>query len=126
MTWKKPNRPSHEVTQPYNDGLVTVYAQEDKAKPGYRPGPMLVKKGVLRYQERTLGITRLYSGRQNQVEIQRILRVPWRPGVSSQDVAVTQDGKQYRIDLVQRVSDVYPPSMDLTLAKVEQKYEVIP
>lgn len=126
MTWKKPNRPSHEVTQPYNDGLVTVYALEDKAKPGYRPEPMLVKKGVLRYQERTLGITRLYSGRQNQVEIQRILRVPWWPGVSSQDVAVTQDGKQYRIDLVQRVSDVYPPSMDLTLAKVEQKYEVIP
>ena len=53
---------------------------------------------------------------------------PWkkyRPEVSSQDVAVTQDGRQYRIDLVQRVQDVSPPSMDLTLAKVEQRWEVV-
>ena len=55
-----------------------------------------------------------------------MIRVQYRPGVSSQDVAVTQDGHQYRIDLVQRVQDVFPPSMDLTLAKVEQRYEVIP
>lgn len=126
MPWKAPNRPSHEITQPFNDGVVGLYSVQDGAMPGYRPVPMLALKRRLRYQERYLGINRLYSGRQNQVDIQRILRVMKVPGVSSQDVAITEDGQQYRIDSVQNVLDVYPPCMDLTLAKVEQKYEVKP
>ena len=48
------------------------------------------------------------------------------PGVSNQDVAIMEDGQRYRIDSVQHVPDVYPPCMDLTLAKVEQEYEVKP
>ena len=67
---------------------------------------------------------RYYEGRQNQAQIERVLRVPRVPGVSSQDVAVTEDGKQYRIDLVQTTIDVFPESMDLTLLRIEQKYEV--
>lgn len=126
MPWKTPNRPTHEITQSFNDGIVEIYSVQDGAAPGYRPVPMLVRKGTLRYQERYLGINRLYSGRQNQVDIQRILRVQKVPGVSNQDVAITEDGQQYRIDSVQNVLDVYPPCMDLTLAKVEQEYEVKP
>lgn len=122
---KAPNRPSHEVSQPYPDGVVTVCRVEDVAKPGFQPVKRLVPKERLLYQERSLGLSRYYAGRQNQVEIQRVIRTPYRPEVSSQDVAVTQDGRQYRIDLVQRVQDVYPPSMDLTLAKVEQRWEVV-
>lgn len=122
--WKAPNRPSHEITQGYGDGVVTVYAVQNIAAPGLRPQEGLVKKITLRYEEQRLGIQRYYSGRQNQVEIQRVLRVPRAGDVSTQDVAITQDGKQYRIDLVQAVTDVHPPSVDLTLAKIEQQYEV--
>ena len=43
--------------------------------------------------------------------------------VTSQDVAITEDGRQYRIDLVQSVDEVYPPSVDLTLSKVEQEFK---
>ena len=124
--WRAPNRPNHEITQSYNDGIVSIYSVTDGAAPGYRPVPMLIFKERLRYQERYLGINRLYSGRQNQVDIQRIVRVLKVPGVSSQDVAITEDGRQYRIDSVQDVIDAYPPSIDLTLATVEQKYEVTP
>ena len=124
--WRAPNRPNHEITESYNDGIVNIYTVQDGAAPGYRPMPVLVLVKRMRYQERYLGINRLYSGRQNQVDIQRILRVMKVPGVSSQDVAITEDGQQYRIDSVQNVLDVYPPCMDLTLAKVEQKYEVKP
>ena len=122
---KAPNRPNHEVSQPYPDGVVTVCRVEDVANPGFQPVKRLAPKERLLYQERSLGLSRYYAGRQNQVEIQRVIRTPYRPEVSSQDVAVTQDGRQYRIDLVQRVQDVYPPSMDLTLAKVEQRWEVV-
>lgn len=124
MPWKTPNRPTHEITQSFNDGIVEIYSVQDGASPGYRPVPMLVRKGTLRFQERYLGINRLYSGRQNQVDIQRILRVQKVPGVSNQDVAITEDGQQYRIDSVQNVLDVYPSCMDLTLATVKEKYEV--
>lgn len=122
--WRAPNRPNHEITESYNDGIVNIYTVQDGASPGYRPVPVLVLVKRMRYQERYLGINRLYSGRQNQVDIQRIVRVQKVPGVSNQNVAITEDGQQYRIDSVQDVIGAYPPSLDLTLATVEQKYEV--
>lgn len=122
--WRTPNRPNHEITESYNDGIVNIYTVQDGAAPGYRPMPVLVLVKRMRYQERYLGINRLYSGRQNQVDIQRIVRVQKVPGVSNQNVAITEDGQQYRIDSVQDVIGAYPPSLDLTLATVEQEYEV--
>lgn len=124
MAWATPYRPNHQVTQAYNDGLVTVYAVTNLAQPGYQPEPGLTKKAVLRYEEQRLGIQRFYSGKQNQAEIERVIRTPRLNCVSSQDVAVTEDGRQYRIDMVQSVAGCYPPSMDLTLAKVAQEYQV--
>ena len=118
--WKAPNRPNHEITQPYNDGMVTIYAAEDVAKPGYAPKVELTQKVILPYAEQRLGIQRYYQGMQNQMEIERVIRVPKSVPVNSQDVAQTEDGRRYRIDLVQNVLDVYPPSLDLTLVKVSQ------
>lgn len=124
--WQKPYRPKGEITQPYNDGILTVYAVSDAAPAGYQPVAQLTKKVVLRFEERALGINRYYAGRQNQIKIERVLRVPRRIDVSTQDV-VTVSGSEtaYRIDLIQAVTDVYPPSMDLTLVRYQQRYEVI-
>lgn len=115
-----PFRPGNEITQSFNDGLVTIYKTADGAQPGRLPVPVLEKTLTLRYEERQLGIRRYYSARQNQVQIERVVRVPRTGRVSSQDVAVTEDGRQYRVDWVQAVKDVYPDSVDLTLAAVEQ------
>lgn len=124
--WQKPYRPKTNapVTQPFDDGMVTVYAVTDDAAPGMRPVEKLTAKVKLRYQEQRLGLQRYYAGQQNQVQIERVIRVPRAPGISSQDVAITEDGRQYRIDLVQSTLDVYPPCLDLTLAKIVQEYEV--
>lgn len=124
MSWKAPYRPRGEITQNYNDGLVTIYAVADSAQPGRLPVEALIYKAVLRYEERRLGIQRYYAGKQNQVEVERVVRTQRLRGVSSQDVAVTEDGVRYRIDLVQPVTGVYPPSMDLTLTRIEQEYGV--
>ena len=124
MSWKAPYRPKGEITQGYNDGVVTVYAVTDAGPPGGLPVEKPAKKAVLRYEERRLGLQRYYQGKQNQVEVERVLRTPRRKGVSSQDLAVTEDGQQYRIDLVQSAADVYPPSMDLTLVRIAQKYDM--
>ena len=112
------------ITQSYRDGVVRIYAVTDAAQPGYQPKPVLTLAEALFYQERRVGLQRYYSSKQEQVQVERVIRTQLRPGVSPQCVAITEDGVQYGIDLVQQVTDVYPASMDLTLTKIEQKYEV--
>jgi len=128
MPWKAPFRPrtDNRVTQNFYDGIVTVYAVTDAANPGYQPKPKLVQppKAVLRYDEQRLGIQRYYEAMQNQIQVERVLRIPRYGNITNQDIAITEDGRQYRIDLVQNVSEVYPSSVDITLTKIEQEYEV--
>ena len=121
--WKAPNRPRHEISQTFNDGIVQIYTAENRADPGYQPVEELRLKISLRYEERRLGIQRDYLARQNQVRIERVLRVQRAGDVSNQDVAITEDGQRYRIDLVQVVEGVYPPSVDLSLVLWEQRRE---
>ena len=122
MAWKAPFRPRTEngVSQNFDDGIVEIYAVSDTASPGYEPKPQLTQKLVLRYEERSLGIRRYYEAMQNQINVERVVRCPRVSGVTNQDVAQTEDGRYYRIDLVQAVTDVYPPCMDLTLTKYSQ------
>ena len=109
----------------FNDGLVTIYQVENRAAPGKTPADALLKKGVLRYQRRTVGIKRHYAALNAGARVDLLLRVPYRPEVSSQDVAVpTLDGKQYRITLVQVPEGVTPPVMDLTLERLERNYDL--
>lgn len=122
--WKAPDRPKGEITQRYNDGMLTVYALTDSAAPGYQPKPELTQKITLRYEERRLGIQRYYAAAQSQQRIERVLRVPKTGKVSAQDVVMTEDGRQFRIEMVQIVPDVYPASVDLTLSRIEQIAEV--
>lgn len=123
---KAPHRPREDnaVTQNFGDGLVTVCTVSNAAKPGYQPLPELTPRYTLRYAEQRLGIQRYYSAAQNQIEVERVIRVPRAGPISTQDVAITEDGRRYRIDLVQVVTDAYPPSLDLTLVKYDQGAEV--
>ena len=118
--WKAPQRPHKKVSQTYNDGLCRVFSESDESQPGYQPQIALSEKIRLPYENRKLGIQRFYSGRQNQTEISRVIRVPHAGNVSNLDTVITEDGARYRIDLVQPVPDVYPASDDLTLVKYEQ------
>ena len=122
--WKAPYRPRREISQTYNDGIVAVYSVTDAAEPGEMPRETLNLKIKLNYEERRLGITRYYQAQQNNVSVEKIVRVPRHAEITNQDVAITEDGKQYRIDMVQAAEDVFPPSYDLTLAKVTHDYEV--
>lgn len=122
-TRKTPFRPREkaEISQAYNDGVVTIYTETDGASVGYLPAPSLTAAVTLAYQERKLGIKRYYDAKQNQIHAERVIRVP-RSSVSitNQEIAETEDGKKYRIDLVQAVPDVWPPSLDLTLTEFTQ------
>lgn len=118
--WKAPNRPRHEISQGYNDGFVKIYRETDAANPGYAPQVELTFKVGLPYHERVVGIRRYYDARQNQTRVERVIRVQDTGLVSNLDTAILEDGSRYRIDLVQHVEDVWPPSADLTLVSYQQ------
>ncbi len=103
--------------------IVTICTVCDAAKAGYAPQEKLTEKIKLRFAEQRLGINRIYQSKQAQVEIVRVIRVPVA-GEVPQDVALLE-GKQYRIDTVQKVMEIYPPCVDLALAKIEQEFEVM-
>lgn len=124
MPRKLPFRPGNEISQTYNDGIVKIFTVADGAAPGYQPVIKAKLKHSLTFAERALGITRLFMGRQNRVEIEKVLRIP-RVNVSAQDLAQTHDGKWYRIDSVQSVQDVQPASLDLSLVAEAKTVEVI-
>ena len=121
---RTPFRPRErdEITQNFNDGVVTIYTVTDGAASGYVPEPVLTELVTLCYQERKLGIKRYYSAKQNMIHAERVIRVPRSSAftIDNQNIAETEDGKKHRIDLVQIVPDVYPPCQDLTLVDYYQ------
>lgn len=132
---QRPFRPDAAVTQAFNDGVVSiswVWAGSSGAMPVKHPE----RKIVLPYAERRMGIARYYDALQAQARVDRVLRVPdpgevvasngtteTRGRVNTQDLAVTEDGRQYEIELVQTVPDVFPKCLDLTLRAIEPIYE---
>lgn len=121
---KVPNRPRKDISQTFNDGVVKICTVTDTASPGRLPVEKLTQRVKLHYEERKMGITRYYTALQNQVQVERVIRVPKAVPISNQDVAITEDGTIYAIEMVQMVEGVYPPCLDLTLKRTTQKYEV--
>lgn len=124
MPRKMPFRPGNEISQTYNDGIARIYAVSDGAMIGYQPELKAKLTYQLPFAERVLGINRLFLGRQNRVEISRVLRIP-RVQVSALDLVKLHDGSWYSIDSVQSVEGIYPPSLDLSLVAEKRKIEVI-
>lgn len=110
--------------QTHNDGTVRVYRVDNIAQPGDRPQEKLVLKRTLRYKERTVGLTRVRLAMQTGANVSYVLRVPRLRDISPQDVAVPNDGEQYRITLIQYPEDTNPPAMDLELERLEHNYEM--
>ena len=76
---------------------------------------------TLNYENRRVGVQRYYDAKQAQTTVSRVIRVQHTATeITPQNKAVTEDGREYRIDLIQFVPDVYPPSDDLTLVAYRQ------
>ena len=111
-------------TQTFNDGIVKIYCVTNSAPPPLMPKESLQLKKTMRYKERTVGLNRHYVAKQAGVNVKYVLRCPRVRGVSPQDIAIPNDGEQYRIAQVQYPEDIYPPVMDLTLEEVTTAYDI--
>lgn len=124
--WKTPYRPANQISQTFNDGLISIYSVADEAEPGRQPKKRLTLKARLCFDERRLGVQRYYSAKQAMSDVERVVRVPLSAcRILTQDVAMlTGEPVQYSITLVQAAQDVYPPSLDLTLSRISQALPV--
>ena len=104
---------------------MKFYKTKNGAQPGHKAVEHLKNPPVtLRYDEQRTGVTRFYAAKQNNIQIDRVIRCPAVPGIDSQDVAVTEDGLQYRIEQIQTVDNIWPACVDISLSKIVQKLEV--
>lgn len=115
----KENKP-----QTFNDGSVKIYEVINTAPPGKKPIKEVIYKNTLRYHERTVGLNRYYKALQLNAKIKYVLRCPCLRSVSTQDVAIPNDGKQYHIKQIQYPEDIKPRVMDLTLERVTADYDI--
>ena len=108
--------------QTFNDGVVEIYSVSNIGAPGRTPVEGLTLKRCLRYNERTVGVTRYFAAMQNNARVDKLLRCQLQRDVSTQDVAIAGGETQYNIIQVQYPENVSPPVMDITLQEVTQKY----
>ena len=125
MAWKSPNRPNNEITQRFSDGVLNIYTVQDVAVPGYSPVQQLSLLYTLRYDRQRVGLNRLYLSKQAQAEIQEVLRIPVPGEIPVLSVAVLENGKQFQVETVQSVDNVYPACVDISLTVLKRNYEVI-
>lgn len=115
--------------QSFNDGVAKIYEMGNISEPGNMPKQGLVEKtSTLRYSEEKVGITRFYTGMQAKVKVDRLLRFPKIKNVSTQDILVEViteiKSEHYKITQIQYPKDVYPLVMDLSLERIEAKYDI--
>ena len=105
-------------------GIVTLYALENIAEPGFMPVEKLVEKGTAFYSYSTAGITRIYAAMGANREFDMVIRC-WNMTELPEGVryAIPEDGKQYRIDPAQPIYDA--DAIDLTLVRLEDYYDVL-
>jgi hypothetical protein len=111
-------------SQQFNSGVVKIYEVTNTAQDGGMPQEKLTLKKTLRYHERTVGLQRFWTAQQANVKISYVLRCPRLRSISTQDIAVPNDGKQYKIVQIQYPEDVDPPVMDLTLEEMKAVYDI--
>lgn len=107
---------------PLADGYVQICAVTNVAAEGDRPREGLRMIVSLPFDHKTVGYGRYWEAQQADVKISAVISVPYRPAISTQEIAVI-GATQYRIRQVQRVLDTRPETLKLSLERVVQNYE---
>lgn len=105
------------------DGIVTIFRVDDIAELGDRPKRGIHQVVSLRFADRTIGYKRHYTAMQAMEQIDRLVRVPEHPKITTKQIAII-NGVQYRINALDVNIYTTPRVMDLTLEKLEDCFDV--
>ena len=104
---------SKDTFETFNDGICSFHLIDDDGNAG-------TQKECLRYQERTVGVQRYYEAMTAKIQIDRLIRVPFRPWMTPEYLAVI-NGEVYEIKQVQTVPDTRPKTNNVSLHIARQR-----
>lgn len=104
---------SRDIFETFNDGVCNFHLIDEDGNAGR-------KKECLRYQERTVGVKRYYEAMTAKVKVDCLIRIPFRPWLTTEYLAVIQ-GQVYEIIQVQDISDTRPKTNDVSLHLARQR-----
>lgn len=102
-------------------GLLTFYSLQNVAPKGLKPSMKLVEVAKGYYEERQVGVTRMYQALGANHRIDALLRV-FNTQINKSWVAIPEDGTQYQIDASQKVMG--KDAIDITLVEVTDTHEI--
>ena len=107
------------------EGTLRICDLQDTAGPGEMPTEKLVVVSYHYYGDRTIGYGRQYAAMGVQQQVDRLIRI-WRDeNVTVKQYAILDDGKQYRVDMVQHLLDEDGLKVtDLTLFRLDENFDV--
>lgn len=91
----------------FNDGICLFCEIDDDGNAG-------TVKANIRYQERTIGVTRFYEAMTAKVQVDRLIRIPAQSWITTEYLAVI-GMEVFEIKQVQKVSDTLPKTNDVSL-----------
>ena len=108
----------------FDDGIVQICSTENAAAPGNKPVTVLREKLMSYFAYSRLGINRIYQALQAQQQIEAVIVLPDWQDVRIHDVAVLEDGTQFRIQTVQKgTDDTNLKVTTLSLERINEAYE---
>lgn len=107
------------------EGTLRICRLENIAEAGAMPTEKLVIVSYHYYGDRVVGYNRQYSAMGVNQQVDRLVRI-WRDdSVTAKMYAILDDGNQYRIDMVQHMTDEDGLKVtDLTLYRLDDNFDV--
>jgi len=93
----------------FSDGVCDIYTEDED-------GSRTDKYKSLGFSNRVLGFKRYFEAAANQIDVNRVIRIPQVPGIDNYNYVGIGTAK-YGIKLVQEIYDTNPLCIDLTLDK---------
>ena len=104
---------SRDTFETFNDGICSFRMIDEEGNAGK-------EREHLRFQERTVGVKRYYEAMTAKAQIDRLIRVPFRPWITTEYLAVIQ-GQVYEIRQAQAIPDTHPKTNDVSLHLERQR-----
>lgn len=105
-------------SQPFTDGYIEIVHRVRNAPDGWMPTYTEETVQQVRFQERTVGVTRYYSALHNDEHVAIVVRIPEIEFDEDDDILVYNNrynGKKFSVISYQTPENVYPRVIDLSL-----------
>ncbi len=104
---------NRDISETFNDGICSIHFIDDDGNAG-----TVIEK--LRFQERVVGTKRYHEAMTVKMQIDRLIRIPFRPWLTTEYLAVI-GGTVYELEQVQTIPDSRPKTNDLSLHLARQR-----